>query len=224
MINNKNLSATAELSSIARRLMLYSSFMSNCGLLNGKMGVVLFFYHYSIYTRCSRYRRFADELIEEIYHEVSKHTPKDFANGLCGIVWGLTYLVQCGFVDMDDDIFEELDAKIMEWDISNISDYSIETGLSGVGLYLMCRLHGGKGNINIPITYSEKVLSRLSESSAPECQMVYASFMNRQFPLSELQKQMLCSLLPIYKSSKQAKMIGIKEGLAGVGLRMLLCN
>lgn len=43
MINNKNLSASAELSSIARRLMLYSSFMSNCGLLNGKMGVVLFF-------------------------------------------------------------------------------------------------------------------------------------------------------------------------------------
>lgn len=224
MTNIKNLSASAELSSIARRLMLYSSFISNCGLLNGKMGVVLFFYHYSIYTRCSRYRRFADELIEEIYHEVSKHTPKDFANGLCGIVWGLTYLVKCGFVDMDDDIFEELDAKIMEWDISNISDYSIETGLSGVGLYLICRLYGSKGQVNIPVAYRDKVIRRLAESSAPECQMVYTCFKNNQQSFPVQQKQMLCSMLPLFKSSKQAKMIGIKEGLAGVGLRMLLCN
>ena len=43
MTNIKNLSASAELSSIVRRLVLYSSFMSNCGLLNGKMGAVLFF-------------------------------------------------------------------------------------------------------------------------------------------------------------------------------------
>ncbi len=48
MTNIKNLSASAELSSIARRLMLYSSFMSNCGLLNGKMGFFSSFHNHCV--------------------------------------------------------------------------------------------------------------------------------------------------------------------------------
>lgn len=223
-MKKKTKSIDDELSFIARHLMLYGSYIPNLGILSGKMGIAIFFYHYAAYTKCSRYRRFADELIEEVYHEVAKNTPKDFANGLCGIVWGLTYLVQCGFLDMDDDIFEELDSKIMEWDISNITDYSIETGLSGVGLYLICRLHSCKENHTIPLTYSEKVLKRLAESHISECQMVYDSYKNKQLPLSVQLNSILYSLLPQYNASCQAKMLSIKDGLAGVGLRLITCG
>jgi hypothetical protein len=38
------------LSRIARYLMLHGSFTSNIGLLNRKIGIAIFFYHYARYT------------------------------------------------------------------------------------------------------------------------------------------------------------------------------
>lgn len=217
-----NIDIKEELTVIARHLLLNASFIPNLGLLNGKMGIAIFFYHYAEYTKCKRYSHYANELIGEIYDEVNKNTPKDFANGLCGIVYGLTYWVQNDFLSMDDDIFEEIDLKIMEWDISNISDYSVETGLSGVGLYLLCRLYCGKEGATIPFAYSNRVIRRLAECSVPECKMVYEKFLNRDFSLAEQLKNVLYVLLPQFKTNKQAKLLSIKDGLAGFGLRMIM--
>ena len=93
---------------IVNILLLNASFIDNLGLLNGKMGICIFFYHLARKTKSKIYEEFAGELLDEIYDEISIHTPLDFENGLTGIGWGIEYLVQNGFADgnTNDTLFE----------------------------------------------------------------------------------------------------------------------
>ncbi len=130
---------------ISQFLMLQSSFSNNLGLLNGKMGIVLFFYHYAKYSGKKIYSDFAGELINEIYQEIHYDFPINFQDGLCGIAWGIEYIIQNRFVDIEpSNILEDIDIKIMEWDIRKIYDYSLETGVLGVAYYAISRNAGRK--------------------------------------------------------------------------------
>lgn len=91
------------LNRIAQRLILHSSYLENVGLCNGKMGIVLFFAHYFRYTQNSLYDEFASELFEEIYEDITNKLPVDIENGLCGIGWGIEYLLQQGFMPGDSN-------------------------------------------------------------------------------------------------------------------------
>ncbi|MDR0602926.1 MAG: glycosyltransferase [Bacteroidales bacterium] len=125
---------------IARYLMLHGSFIDNTGLLSGKTGIAIFFYHYSRYTGEKIYDDFAGELIDEIYSEIHVNTPCDFKDGLCGIGWGMEYLIRNNFVIADsDEAPEDLDKRIMERDVRRITDYSLETGLKGIACYVIGR-------------------------------------------------------------------------------------
>lgn len=129
---------------IARYLMLHSSHTTNTGLLNGKTGITLFFYHYARYTNNKIYEKFAGELLDEIYREIHDHYSADFKNGLCGIGWGMEYLIQGNFVEADaDEVLEELDRQIIERDVRRIHDASMETGLQGIASYMISRLVKG---------------------------------------------------------------------------------
>ncbi len=88
---------------IANVLLLNASFLDNPGLLNGKMGIAIFCYHYSRYSKNKIYEDYAGELVDEIYEEINTSTPVDFENGLTGIGWGIEYLVKNGFVQADTD-------------------------------------------------------------------------------------------------------------------------
>ena len=59
---------------LSRYLMLHTSHLNNIGLLEGKMGISLFFFHYSAYSKKKIYKQFAEELINEIYSEI--HTER----------------------------------------------------------------------------------------------------------------------------------------------------
>src|SRR5450759_41468 len=83
---------------IANVLLLNASFIDNLGLLNGKMGIAIFFFHYSRYTGNKAFEDFAGELIDEIYEEISTLTPMNFEDGLTGIGWGIEYLIRHNFV------------------------------------------------------------------------------------------------------------------------------
>ncbi|MDR1197468.1 MAG: hypothetical protein LBK94_00440 [Prevotellaceae bacterium] len=125
---------------ITRYLMLYASSISNPGLLNGKMGIVLFFYELGRYTRKKIYDNFAGELLDEVCIEINESTPINFRDGLCGIGWGIEYLIRNGFVEAGtDEILEELDKRIIETDVRRMGDNSLETGLKGVASYVISR-------------------------------------------------------------------------------------
>jgi hypothetical protein len=120
--------------------MLHSSFLKDIGLLEGKMGVAIFFFHYAIYTKRSIYSDFGGELIDEICDEIHISDPLNFRNGLAGIAWGIEYLIQKKFVMADsDEILDDLDRRILEWDVRRITDISAETGLIGLAYYVISR-------------------------------------------------------------------------------------
>lgn len=84
-------------------------------------------------------------MIDEIYTEINVNTPLNFKDGLCGIAWGIGYLIQNGFIEANpDEVLEDLDKRIMEWDVRRISDYSLETGLSGIACYVISRMENKK--------------------------------------------------------------------------------
>jgi hypothetical protein len=119
----------ALLKRIADHQMLHGSFRRDLGVLNGKMGIVLFFFHYARYTGRVLYEDFAGEMLEEVIQELHSDLPIRFSDGLCGIGWGVEYLIQNAFIAGDsDEILEDLDQKIMEWDPRRATDLSFESG------------------------------------------------------------------------------------------------
>jgi hypothetical protein len=134
---------------IARHLIVNTSFISDIGLYHGKMGIVLFFAHYSCYSQKSVYNDFASKLLNEVYAEISTETPVNFKNGLCGIGWAIEYLFQNGFLEGDtNEILTDIDKKIMEYNPLRMQDLSFEMGVGGMLYYILIRLTSPKrGNI-----------------------------------------------------------------------------
>jgi lantibiotic modifying enzyme len=110
---------------IANHLIMNASFLPDLGLYHGKMGVVIFFAHYARYTGETLYDDFAGELLDEIYEEIHADMPINFESGLCGIGWGIEYLLENGFMEGDsEEILSELNQKMMEKGIKKMTGYS----------------------------------------------------------------------------------------------------
>lgn len=124
-------------------LFLHSSFIDNIGLLNGKMGIAIAFFHLSRKTGNSLYENYAGELIDEIYNEISTSTPWNFADGLAGIGWGIEYLAQNNFIEANtDEILIEIDSKITDLEKKLPKEINISNGLLGIGAYMLFRIKG----------------------------------------------------------------------------------
>lgn len=129
------------LQSIANILLLNSGPMTNLGLINGKMGVAIFFYQYSRYTNKAFYEGYAGTLIDEIFDQIKKWAIFDFSNGLTGIGWGIEYLVQNGFVEADaDEVLEDNDKAVARSLFQNPVSLLNQTDLYSFGLYYLSRL------------------------------------------------------------------------------------
>lgn len=110
---------------------------TNIGLLGGKMGVAILLFHYSIYSGNLLYGRYSQKVINNIFDKVNNDTPLNFKDGLCGIAWGICYLAENNFFNENiEEILEEVDAEIMELNVDNMSDRSLEYGLLGISVYL----------------------------------------------------------------------------------------
>ncbi|WP_257668508.1 lanthionine synthetase LanC family protein [Parapedobacter tibetensis] len=126
---------------IVNHLLLQGSFMDNVGLFHGKTGVAILFYHYSRYMRNSIYEEFGDELVQQIYDDIDNQMPINLENGLCGIAWGLCYLISSDFVEGDpEEVLSQIDEVIMERSPMRVKDSSIRTGLQGIQMYVRDRI------------------------------------------------------------------------------------
>lgn len=126
---------------ISNNLIINASCLEDIGLYNGKMGIVIFFFHYAQYTGNSIYEDFAGDLLDEIYEDISVETPIALSNGLCGIGWGIIYLYQHRFIagDVEEALFE-IDQKVMQYDLHKPLDDSLNQGLAGIALYVYTRI------------------------------------------------------------------------------------
>lgn len=121
-------------------LLFHSCETTDVGLLSGKMGIVLFFYHYARHTGQPLYAEYADELLDDIFEDIHADTPLDFISGLSGIGWGILYLLKNRFVEGNpDEILSDIDKRLMEIHLPNVQDTSLP-GLSGYLYYFNERL------------------------------------------------------------------------------------
>lgn len=143
MDNDKNI----VLQRIANHLILHSRPLDDVGLFHGKIGIILFFVHYARYADNFLYDDFACELLEEVCENISENLPVNLESGLCGIGWGIEYLIRNKFLEGDsNEMLKEIDRKIMERDLRRIEDTSLATGLLGISHYIYERIYSASEN------------------------------------------------------------------------------
>lgn len=153
------------LNQIAKYQILHGSSCSELGLFNGKMGMVLFLFHYARYTGNALHESFANEILDEVLEDTSNTLPISFSTGLCGIGWGIEYLIQKGFAQGNaDEILEELDKRVMEYDLRRITNISLDKGLEGIAYYISARLISPrKGKQPFDINYIKELHTSLKK-------------------------------------------------------------
>lgn len=214
----KNLITEEEsLSNISRYLMLHGSFTRNLGLMNGKMGIVLFFYHYSRYSRNPLYSKFAGEMLDEIYDEIDSAYPYNFSDGLSGIAWSMVYLIRNGFVSTDDeqDFLSDLDAKVMEWDVRHLHNTSLETGILGLGHYILSRYNPKERLFYLPSDYIRDYFEVAQQNNLYEINQIMFEIESGQLTHKEYLNNLMVN-------SKKPERSILVNGEAGRGLNIML--
>lgn len=147
------------LNRIANHQLMYGSFSTDPGIGYGRMGLVLFFFHFARHTDNPLYEDFAGEIVDEIFEDMHTELSWGFESGLCGIAWGIEYLLANNFLSGDsNDILFEIDQKIMEKDLRRITDYSFTTGLDGLACYVALRLAGQREPVSLDKTYINELV------------------------------------------------------------------
>jgi len=116
--------------------------ISEIGIWKGRMGIVIFLFHYARYSGNESYKMLAENMLTDMFNDIRKDTHCGFATGLSGIGWGIEYLHQQGFIEGDtNEILFDFDKRIMEINPNRIVDLNKDYGLGGIVLYLLARLY-----------------------------------------------------------------------------------
>ena len=102
-LNKQNHQLVNDLMQIKDLLMEKDNLPLSPGLIDGKMGVVVFFFHYSEYVKEDKYKDYAINLIEDLQSQIHSSTPINYASGLTGIGTAIEYLSQQCMIDVDTD-------------------------------------------------------------------------------------------------------------------------
>lgn len=141
MIQTQQTTLELNLRHIADLLILNGTLTVCPGLIHGKTGIAVFFFHYARYTDNELFADYALELIEEIQDQLYANIPVDYEQGIAGIGIGIDYLINKNFLETDDDIFEEFDQRMYRATMYDLwLDFSMYDGLIGYGRYWVMRL------------------------------------------------------------------------------------
>ena len=243
MIQEKN-SSKSYLQRISNTLMINGSFLDNCGLYTGEMGIVLFFSRYARFIKNELYADYSFELLEKVQNSVYQDTPIDYKFGLAGFGSTIEYLVQYNFFEADtDDILEEFDNRIFF--TYNLPYLPIDQ-IMDIGYYVIWRLSGkssrkdmirqtilppivkamsewNKKN-NLPphpvVSFFKEIVSNTKSSIIP----AWLELCRKHSPY-RLNAKSHESLLENFSNSDNTNIknlnLGIQNGLAGLGLSLL---
>jgi hypothetical protein len=122
------------LEKIANILMLNATDVYNLGILEGRMGIAIFFYKYARFSQDNIYSEVADELLDSVIEEVNNIPDLSFDQGAIGIAWGIRYLIRHDFIEGNPE-------EVL-LDIENLffnryrNDLISKIPVSAIGLYL----------------------------------------------------------------------------------------
>ena len=204
-------------------LTINGSYLNDLGLFHGKMGIVLFFSELAHVSQNSAYEDLASNLLGEIYEEIHYDLPINLENGLCGIGWGIEYLVQHGLLEGDtDEILSDIDQKVMEINPLRMKDFSLRRGLGGIACYVLARLNASRQSQTLP--FDDDYLNFLQEAMS---QAVFPHEDEIGFNLLESLQQVVNGQhinlqLPFFLTSYEIKetsfddvLLGLENGLTG---------
>ena len=144
-----------KLRQIADMLILNGTLTDCPGIIHGKTGIAIFFFHYAQFTDKELFTDYALDLIGEIQNQIHNNSPADYETGLAGIGVGMDYLMNKGFLSADEDFFDDFDIRMYRavmydpW-----QNFSLYEGLSGYGRYWMKRLL----QLKLPSTQAKECL------------------------------------------------------------------
>lgn len=231
MVANMNSNFTQQL--ISHLLINYNQ-ISNFGLMNGKMGGVIFFMLYAHQTKINAYHNYCSDLLEDIYEQISISSPIGLYDGLCGIGWGIEFLIQNNLTEGNtDELLEDIDLFIMEKCPSQMTDRSLETGLSGILFYVNARLKSFQRQ-DSTTPFSKEYLTSLqntvneihpkgnniSKDLVTEFNIIMQGTVDYQTPPSL--PQFMFVGLPEDITEMKFYPLGIANGLTGVALKSLI--
>jgi hypothetical protein len=82
-------------------MLLLNGTLTECpGLVHGKMGIAIFFFHYARYTGTELFADYAMDLIGEMLNQIQVNSPADYEKGLAGIGVGLDYMIRNNFLNV----------------------------------------------------------------------------------------------------------------------------
>lgn len=135
------------LQQIADMLVLNGTLTECPGLVHGKMGIAIFFFHYAKFTNNMLFADYAMDVLNEIQEQIHVSSPADYENGIAGIGVGFDYLIRNKFLLVKEDICEDFDERMYRavmydpW-----QDFSKYDGLIGYGRFWMMRLYNQKAS------------------------------------------------------------------------------
>ena len=108
----------------------------------GKMGKVIALFELYEETKEEIWKERGEALLDEVTDECGEHVPTGYGTGLCGIGFGIEWLLQKGYVEGDaDEILSEIDHRVAVA-VHTVNDMGtdIRNGWQGIARYLYKRL------------------------------------------------------------------------------------
>lgn len=119
-----------ELTKIADWLLLNGTLTKCPGLLHGKLGIAIFFFHYARYTGKTLFEEYAWDLIMAIQEQLHVNYRPDYEKGIAGIGVGINYLSYNNLIEIEEDLFEDFDKRMYRAVIHDpFPNYSRDEGL-----------------------------------------------------------------------------------------------
>ena len=170
----------SQLQQIADTLLLTGTLIECPGLVHGKTGIALFFFHYARFTGNELFEEYGMDLLGAVQSQLKLSTPADYEDGIAGIGTSLHYLIRNGYIDASDDFFDDFDRRMYRAVVSEpCPDYTLYRGLTGYGRYWIARMSDGNAanrsqEIALRILDSiEQKLAETNESDNEEMEDMY---------------------------------------------------
>lgn len=217
------------LEEIADTLLLNGTLVNCPGLLHGKTGIAVFFFHYARHTGNELFEDYAIDLIEEVQAQIHTDSPADYKRGISGIGTGIDYLIRNGFLAPGMDIFEDFDKRMFRAVMYDpYLDFSLDDGLTGYGRYWIRRMND-QINCQQAQIVLEHIIDLIKKNELPLTETEQADISDFFLDLSKmpvfaklandnLNKRSV--RLPSTNSDKQDQM-GLLNGYAGYGMNIL---
>lgn len=144
--------------------------IESIGLLDGRSGIALYFFYYSLFTHNHRYADLGHQVIASVMDTVdNSQVPHSFCSGLAGFGWALAHLSNRGFIDDDPaELFEDLDDFLANAMTSFFNRFYWDYlhGALGCGLYFLERLKNKASSSSIHLSPVIDFLEKQGEPSS----------------------------------------------------------